>query len=58
MARGKHKNIRNKKHQNRTSPTTEFHGYPNTFDKQDSDQKSHFMKMIEDFKKEINNSLK
>ena len=32
-------------------------GYPNTPEKQDSDLKSHFMMMIEDFKKDINNSL-
>ena len=33
-------------------------GYPNTPEKQDSDLKSHLMMMIEDFKKDINNSLK
>jgi hypothetical protein len=33
-------------------------GYPNTPEKQDSDLKLHLMMMIEDFKKEINNSLK
>jgi hypothetical protein len=30
---------------------------PNTPEKQDSDLKSHFMIRIEDFKKDINNSL-
>ena len=33
-------------------------GYPDTPEKQDSDLKSHLMMMIEDFKKDINNSLK
>ena len=33
-------------------------GYPNTPEKQDSDLKSHLMMMIQDFKKDINNSLK
>jgi hypothetical protein len=31
---------------------------PNTPEKQDSDLKSHLMMMIEDFKKDTNNSLK
>jgi hypothetical protein len=35
-----------------------YHRYPNTTRKQDSDLKSHLMVMIEDFKKDINNSLK
>jgi hypothetical protein len=33
-------------------------GYPNTPEKQDSDLKSYLMKLEEDFKKDINNSLK
>jgi len=33
-------------------------GYQNTPEKQDLDLKSHFMMMMEDFKKVINNSLK
>jgi hypothetical protein len=40
------------------SSTTASHGYPNTHVKQDFDIKSHLMMMIEDFKKDINNSLK
>jgi hypothetical protein len=32
-------------------------GYPNTPEKQNSDLKSHLMMMIEDFKKDINNSV-
>jgi hypothetical protein len=57
MARGKHKNISNRNlfdlaTSEPSSPTT-----ANTPLKQDSDLKSHFMKMTEDFK-DINNSLK
>jgi hypothetical protein len=33
-------------------------GYPNIPEKQDSDSKSHLMMMIEEFKKDINNSSK
>jgi hypothetical protein len=40
------------------SPNTVSPGYPNTPEKQYSDFKSHLMMMIEDFKKDINNSLK
>ena len=41
-----------------SSPTTASPGYPNIPEKQDSDLKSHLMKMIEDLKEDINNSLK
>ena len=41
-----------------SSPNTGNPGYPNTPEKQNLDSKSHFMMMIEDFKKDINNSLK
>jgi hypothetical protein len=34
------------------------HGYPNTPEKQDIDLKSYLMMLVEDFKKDINNSLK
>ena len=34
------------------------HWIPNTSDKQDSYQKSHLMMMIEEFKKDLNKSLK
>jgi hypothetical protein len=40
------------------SPTIASPGYTITPEKQDMDLKSLFMMMIEDFKKEINNSLK
>jgi hypothetical protein len=39
------------------SPTIASPGYPNTPEKQDSDLKSLLMVMIEDFKKDRNNSL-
>ena len=63
MARGKGKNISNRNQgylasSEPSSPTTASPGYPNTPEKQDSDLKSHLMMMIEDFKKDINNSLK
>ena len=39
-------------------PTTASHGYPNTPQKQISDLKSYLMMLVEDFKKNINNSVK
>jgi gas vesicle protein len=39
-------------------PTTARPGHPNASEKQDSDLKSHLIKMIEDLKDDINNSLK
>jgi hypothetical protein len=39
-----------------STPTTVSPGYPNTLEKQDV--KSHLMMLVEDFKKDINNSLK
>ena len=63
MARDKDKNISNRNQgylasSEPCSPTIASPGYPNTCEKQDSDSKSHFMMMIEVFKKNINNSLK
>ena len=63
MARGKDKNISNRNQcylasSEYSSPTTAIPGYPNTPEKQESDLKSHLMMMIEDFKKDINHSLK
>jgi hypothetical protein len=63
MAKGKRKNISNKNQgylasSKPSSPTTTSPGYPNTPEKQDSNLKSYLMMMIEDFKKDINNSLK
>jgi hypothetical protein len=63
MARSKGKNISNRNEgylasSELISPTTASPGYLNTPEKQDSGLKSHLMIMIEDFKKDINNSLK
>jgi hypothetical protein len=63
MARGKHKNIsnRNQCHLAPSEPsslTTAITGYPNTPEKQDSDLKSHLMKMLEGLKEETHKSLK
>jgi hypothetical protein len=63
MARGKGKKISNrnqgyKASSEPSSSTAGSPGYPNTPEKQDSDLKSHLMMRIEDFKKDINNSLK
>jgi hypothetical protein len=41
-----------------STPTTRNIGYPNTPEKQDLDVQSYHMMLIEDFKKDINNSLK
>ena len=63
MTKGKRKNISNRNQgylafSKPSSPTTVNPEYPNTPGKQDSDLKSHLMMMIEDFRKDINNSLK
>jgi hypothetical protein len=63
MARGKCKNISNRNQGYLASsepnfPTIASPGYFNTLEKQDSVLKSLLMMMIEDFKKDINNSLK
>jgi hypothetical protein len=62
-ARCKHKNIRKRSQvclasTEPSSLTTASFGYPNTPEKKDSDLESHLMMMIEDLKKDINNSLK
>jgi DNA anti-recombination protein RmuC len=41
-----------------STPTTTSPGYPNTPEKQDLDLKSYLMMLVEDFKKDIKNSLK
>jgi hypothetical protein len=63
VAKGKHKNLTNRKQDYLASselniPTIHSPGYPNTLEKQDVDLKSHLMMLIEDFKEDINNSLK
>ena len=62
MVRGKYKNLRNRNQgylasSEPSSPTKASPEYPNTPEKQDLDLKSHLMMMIEDFKKDINNSI-
>jgi hypothetical protein len=63
MVGGKHKNRSNRNQgylasSEPKSPIIVSPGYPNTLEKQDSDLKSLLIMMIEDIKKDINNSLK
>ena len=63
MAKGKCKNLTNRNQgymasSEPNSSTTASHGYPNTPEKQDLDLKSHRMMLIEQFKKDVNNSFK
>ena len=63
MVRGKCKNINNRHKGYVASSEPSFSitarpGYPITLEKQDSDLTSFVMIMLEDFKKDINNSLK
>jgi len=63
MVRGKHRNLSNRKQDylassEPSSPTKANIGYSNTPEKKDLDLKSYLMIMIEDLKKDINNSLK
>jgi hypothetical protein len=63
MVGSKHKNISNRNQgclvsSEPSSPTIESLGYTITPEKQDWDLKSLLMMMIEDFKKDINSSLK
>jgi hypothetical protein len=63
MAKGKHKNLTNRNQDHSPSsepstPTSASPGYPNRPEKQDLDLKSYLMKLVEDIKKDINNSLK
>jgi hypothetical protein len=63
MEKGKGKNISNKNQgflasSEPSSPNTVTPGYLNTTEKQNFNLKVHFMMMIGDFKKDINNSLK
>jgi hypothetical protein len=62
MAKDKHKNLTNRNQDDLASsepstPSTASPGYTNTLEKQDSDLKSYIMMLIEDFKKDINNSV-
>ena len=63
MVKGKHKTISNRSQytwasSEPSSPTTARHEYKNTHESQEADLKSYLMKIIESFKKDINNSLK
>jgi hypothetical protein len=63
MVKGKHKNLtdRNQDHSpssERSTPTSPSSGHRNTPEKLDPDLKAYLMMMVEDIKKDFNNSLK
>ena len=63
MAKGKCKNPTNRNQDHSPSPecstpTPPSPGHPNTSEKLDSDLKAYLMMMVEDIKKDFNNSLK
>jgi hypothetical protein len=63
LVKGKLKNLTNRNQDHSASsepstPNTVSPEYLNTPEKQDSDLKSYLMMLLEDFKKDINNSLK
>ena len=63
MVKGKRKNptIRNQDHSPSSecsTPTPTSPGHPNTTEKLDPDLKAYLMMMVEDIKKDFNNSLK
>ena len=63
MAKGKHKSPTNRNQDHspsseRSTPTSPSPGHPNTPKKQDPDLKGYLMMMVEDIKKDFNNSLK
>ena len=63
MAKGKRKNPTNRNQDHSPSseprtPTSPSPGHPNTPEKVDLDLKAYLMMMVEDIKKEFNNSLK
>jgi gas vesicle protein len=62
MAKGKRKNLTNRNQDHSPSepstPTSPSPGHPNTPKKLDLDLKAYLMMMVEDIKKDINNSLK
>jgi chromosome segregation ATPase len=63
MAKGRHKNITNRNQDHSPSsecstPTPPSPGHPNTPEKLDLDLKAYLMMMVEDIKKDFNNSLK
>jgi hypothetical protein len=63
MAKGKSKNLTNRNQDHSPSsepstPTSRSVGHPNMPEKVDPDLKAYLMMMVEDIKKDINNSLK
>jgi hypothetical protein len=63
MARGKHKNLTNRSQDHsplseRSTPTPPNPGLPNTPEKLDQILKAYLMMMVEEIKKDFNNSLK
>jgi hypothetical protein len=63
MAKGKHKNLTNRNQDHSPSsepstPTLPSPGHPNTPKKLDLDLNAYLMMMVEDIKKDLNNSLK
>ena len=63
MAKSKHKNLTNRNQDystsaERSTPTSPIPGHPNTPENLDLDLKSYLMMMVEDIRKDFNNSLK
>jgi hypothetical protein len=63
MVKGKYKNLtnRNQDHSASSEPSTQTSpspGHPNTPENLDLDLKAYLMMMVEDIKKDVNNSLK
>jgi hypothetical protein len=63
MVKGKHKNSTNKNQDHSPSlecstPTSPHPGHPNTREKLDPELKAYLMMIVEDIKKDFNNSLK
>jgi hypothetical protein len=63
MAKGKHKNLSNRNQDHsplseHSTHTSSSPGHTNTPEKLDPDLKAYFMMMVEDIKKDFNNSLK
>ena len=63
MAKGKWKNLTNRNQDDSSLsepsiPNSASPGYPNTPEKLDPDLKAYLMMMVEDIKKDFNNSLK
>jgi hypothetical protein len=63
MEKGKRKNLSNRNQDHSTSsecraPISPSPGHPNTPERPDPDLKAYLMMMVEDIKKDLNNSLK